>query len=436
MVRELVAVSVAACVAISSSALAQSPAPNPSPAAAAPAPMRFEWLREGPADKCGSQCKEWISASGAIVDSTVTDFEAFARTRDVRGVTIVLDSPGGNVVQGLALGREFRRLEVTTSVGRAVKIGTGNGPDQRAMLSPRAICNSMCVFLLLGGVHRHIPDDARILVHQIWPSSKRNDANAATYSAANVVAIQRVNGELSRYIIDMGADIELFEISSRIPPWEEMRRLSREELRRMKVSTTENPFSKSPVTAMPPVPPSKKPEPTIVASVNTLGWTIVERQGHRALARQHPMTIEGKEIGTFEIAFTCSDKPDIYRVNYVEKRIVRNALSGLTDRLEAVGISIRQDNNFLRTLLTLEESVPGRGPAELISRARGTIAASYLETAVAANSSEGMASASQQGLIVATTTVDKVRTVIRVGQTGLPEGLRQLALSCDDQIPH
>ena len=69
----------------------------------------------------------------------------------------------------------------------------------------------MCVFLLFGGVQRHVPDDARILVHQIWPSNKRNDANAATYSAGNVVAIQRVNGDISRYIVDMGADIELFE---------------------------------------------------------------------------------------------------------------------------------------------------------------------------------------------------------------------------------
>lgn len=97
MVRELVAV-FAACVAISSAALAQSPTQNPSQTAAVPAPMRFEWLREGPAEKCGKQCREWISASGAIVDTTVTDFEAFTQARDVRGATLVLDSPGGNVV--------------------------------------------------------------------------------------------------------------------------------------------------------------------------------------------------------------------------------------------------------------------------------------------------------------------------------------------------
>jgi hypothetical protein len=293
----------------------------------------------------------------------------------------------------------------------------------------------MCVFLLLGGIQRHVPDEARILVHQIWPSNKRNDANAATYSAGNVVAIQRVNGDIGRYIVDMGVDIELFEISSRIPPWEDMRRLTREELRRMKVSTLDDPF------ARPPMPPAgttasiKKLEP-ISAVVNALGWMVVDRRGQRTLLRQHPITIEGQDIGTFEIAFTCSNKTDAYRVSYQERRIVPNAPAVVTDRLEAVGISIRQDNAFLRTLLTLEDSTPGKAPSELLSRAHGTIAASFLETALAMPGTESVASSSQQGLIVATTTVDKVRTVIRLGQTGLSEGLRQLSSTCEDTFPN
>jgi hypothetical protein len=64
------------------------------------------------------------------------------------------------------------------------------------------------------------------------------------------------------------------------------------------------------------------------------------------------------------------------------------------------------------------------------------VPASFLETAVAASSNEAVASSGQQGLVVATTTVDKVRTVIRLGQTGLPEGLRKLASSCDDTAPN
>ncbi len=47
--------------------------------------MRFEWVREGPAEKCGSNCNEWVSAKGIILPETARDFEAFARTRDLTG---------------------------------------------------------------------------------------------------------------------------------------------------------------------------------------------------------------------------------------------------------------------------------------------------------------------------------------------------------------
>jgi hypothetical protein len=430
MVRQIAAGISTVAIFISSLALAQTPSPNP---AAQPAAMRFEWMREGPADKCADHCREWIAATGAIGENTLRDFEEFARARDVRGATLVLESPGGSVVQGLALGREFRRLEIVTSVGKSAPMAADGEP--RATLSPRATCNSMCVFLLLGGIQRHVPDEARILVHQIWPSSKRNDADAATYSAGNIVAIQRVNGDISRYIVDMGVDIELFEIASRIPPWEDMRRLSRDELRRMKVHTIDDPFQRLPAATMASTSPNQKSEPA-TARVNAPGWTVVDRKGQRALMRRHPITIEGQEIGTFEISFTCGDKPDAYRVSYQERRIVPNAPLVVTDRLEAIGISIRQENSFLRMLLTLEESTPGKAPAELLSKARGIVAASFLETAAAASSSETVAASNQQGLLVATTTVDKVRTTIRLGHTGLAEGLRQLSSTCEETFPN
>ena len=437
MVRRFSA-SISTVFLLSSWALAQTPSPspslNPSPAANS-APMRFEWMREGPAEKCTDNCREWISATGTIVETTLHDFEVFARARDVRGATLVLESPGGNVVQGLALGREFRRLEIVTSVGKSVLIASDG--EQRATLSPRATCNSMCVFLFLGGIQRHTPDEARILVHQIWPSSKRNDANATTYSAGNVVAIQRVNGDISRYIVDMGIEIELFEIASRIPPWEELRRLSRDELQRMKIHTVDDPFSRPTASTVASASPNPKSDPAAAAiNVNVLGWMIVDRKEGRALIRRHPITIEGQEIGTFEISFTCSDKSDAYRVNYQERRIVQNAPVVVTDRLEAVGISVRQENSFLRTLLTLEETIPGKVPAELLSKARGTVSATFLQTAAASSSIEAVASSTPQGLIVATTTVDKVRTVIRLGHTGLSEGLRQLSSTCEDTFPN
>ena len=83
-------------------------------------PMRFELVREGPAELCGTVCREWISASGTITADTTREFEEFARDRDLRGAIVVLES-GGGAVSGMALGRSFRRLGLKVVVGKTVK---------------------------------------------------------------------------------------------------------------------------------------------------------------------------------------------------------------------------------------------------------------------------------------------------------------------------
>ena len=158
--------------------------------------MRFDLRLQGPAEACGATCKTLISAAGAITADTARDFKLFAQThdlgRDLTGATVVLDSDGGSVLGAIALGREIRRLALTTTVGRIVDLGPP--PEQsapRAVLSPRADCESMCAFVLLGGVRRSVPAEARVMVHQIWLGDRREDPTAANYSAEDLVLVQR-----------------------------------------------------------------------------------------------------------------------------------------------------------------------------------------------------------------------------------------------------
>src|SRR3954462_306491 len=112
-------------------------------------PMQFEQWTEGPAQACGDKCRTWISASGAITADTPRDFEAFAKTRNLQGTTIALDSDGGSVLGALSLGRAIRRLGMITTVGRTVDL-SANDKDKsskRARLQPRAFCESMCAFV-------------------------------------------------------------------------------------------------------------------------------------------------------------------------------------------------------------------------------------------------------------------------------------------------
>jgi hypothetical protein len=203
-----------------------------------PATMRFEWNTD--VASCGAgPPRVWISAIGPVTESTAADFEAFAGSSDLRGTVIVLDSEGGSVLSALDLGRAIRRREMTTTVGKTEKVMCADGTVSHSTVSSKVSCESMCAFVLLGGVHRYVPIEARVLVHQIWLGSKRNRSLAYQYTANEVSLVLRDLAALARYTIEMGVSIELVETAMRVPPWLPSYRLSRDQLRRFAVATDE-----------------------------------------------------------------------------------------------------------------------------------------------------------------------------------------------------
>src|ERR1041384_654591 len=265
-------------------------------------PMQFEQWTEGPAQACGDKCRTWISASGAITADTPRDFEAFAKTRNIQGLPIALDSDGGSVLGALALGRSIRRLGMITTVGRTVDLSATDNGRKRAKLLPRAYCESMCAFVLLAGIKRHVPVEARVMVHQIWLGDRRDDPTAANYSAEDLVVVQRDIGRLAQYTVEMGGGIDLLEIALKIPPWEPMRQLSRDELRNMKVVTAGE------ANAVPSSAPSATTSAGLSngtrAAVNNRAWAMLAHgsEGRAALGRTHPLTIEGADLGVFDLS--------------------------------------------------------------------------------------------------------------------------------------
>jgi hypothetical protein len=198
--------------------------------------MRFEWHMEGPAERCSKACRSWISAIGSITEHTAIDFEVFAKDNNVQGATLVLDSDGGSVLAALALGRAIRRLDMTTTVGKTTVL-TSNDDEARAKLSSDAACESMCVFLLLGGARRYVPPEARVLVHMIWLGNKRTHAHDENYTAEELGLVQHDIGSIARYTVEMGGAIELLETALRIPPWEPLYALAADEVRSMRLTT-------------------------------------------------------------------------------------------------------------------------------------------------------------------------------------------------------
>ena len=92
----------------------------------------------------------------------------------LKGETVVLNSSGGSVNDAIALGRRFRELGMLTTVG--VSVHTHSARGERSSVSPEAYCESMCVFLLLSGKLRSVPEQAHVRVHQIWMGDRADNA--------------------------------------------------------------------------------------------------------------------------------------------------------------------------------------------------------------------------------------------------------------------
>jgi hypothetical protein len=212
-------------------------------------PMKFSWVA------CQPNCRGggWVSAVGIVTADSPREFDEFARGRQLGGATIVLDSSGGSVNDSIALGRRWRGLGALTTVGTSTVSRTAAQGD-RASVMPEAYCESMCVFLLLSGKTRYVPEAAHVRVHQIWMGDRADDAKAASYSAQDLMIVERDIGRLAKYTFDMGGAGDLLSLSLSVPPWEDLYELSAAELRLTNLVTTDAVAEVLPQTEIPAVP--------------------------------------------------------------------------------------------------------------------------------------------------------------------------------------
>ena len=376
-------------------------------------PMRFIRQLESPAENCGADCRVFVFASGMITAETPRHFEAFAREHDLTGATVAFDSDGGSVRGALALGRVIRKLGLDTTVGRRLDRRSGGG----VALAP-ASCESMCAFVLLGGLHREVPEKSRVLVHQIWLGDRRDDAVAATYSAEDLVLVQRDIGTIVRYTADMGGGAELIELALRIPPWEPMRALSREEIERSgldgEVDLTE---SSAPPT---PTPVSTLGAGDRTSKTNARGWALLDREGApAALARRHPLTFEGEKIGSFDLTLGCGDMPGTYTLTYSEQR-AGSPSAPLPPTVEQVRVWIDDADLMLRVTSSAEKEK---------SRRVDTVAT----TTIGSSQLRAFAATASRSLAVQTRSVGQPPTMIRIGNNGFADSFSQFEGACGEQ---
>lgn len=112
--------------------------------------------------------------------------------------TIHLNSPGGNLFGGMALGRSIRKAGLLAYVSR-------KGPEEtigqfKSFRSLPGDCLSACSLAYLGGKFRWIDEKSVYGVHRFYAPNKDLGSDAAQITSSMIV----------QYIRDMGTDAALF----------------------------------------------------------------------------------------------------------------------------------------------------------------------------------------------------------------------------------
>jgi len=141
----------------------------------------------------------YIYASGVIDPSAPSRLHTLVVADKLpAGSLLFFDSPGGNLLAGIELGREIRADGLDTNVNAS------NGMDKMGFpLSKPSLCASACTLAFLGGRFRSIDDNSVFAVHRFYFPGKADDGTDAA---------QIVSAAVVQYMRDMGIDPGLFTL--------------------------------------------------------------------------------------------------------------------------------------------------------------------------------------------------------------------------------
>ncbi len=140
----------------------------------------------------------WIYLNGSITSSTGKEVDDYLTKNNVPALSmVVLNSPGGNLIGGMELGRVLRKHGMNTAVGVRLfdnKIGSHGG-----------YCLSACTLAYVGGVYRYLNKDSHYGVHRFaFSQPQEGGVDSAQIASALIVS----------YLREMDIDPELFNLST------------------------------------------------------------------------------------------------------------------------------------------------------------------------------------------------------------------------------
>ena len=125
--------------------------------------------------------------------------------------TLILSSPGGDMVSALRLGATVRQLGLRTSVG-----AIGLDASGRPVLTP-GLCGSACVLVLMAGVGRTVTPGSLIGVHSPQVSLVSRGRSYLVDPATSQYVIQATEPVLRSYARHMGVSPTLISVAHGVP---------------------------------------------------------------------------------------------------------------------------------------------------------------------------------------------------------------------------
>ena len=189
-----------------------------------------------------------------------------------------------------------------------------------------------------------------------------------------------------------------------------------------------------PASTLPPTSSTRPPsnwKPRGQASLPQIPRKLCGRRsqdlvmGKRRTSRRHdlgspiPLTLQGEEIGHFEISFGCGDK-DHYKAAYSETRRIAEEKP-----VRLVGLAIATAGKQVATF-NVVSSLRDMREANMSSIASGTVSPAFMGE---------LTRNGGQSLAVATIDSNKVKTVIIIGPVGLSAGSKQFLAKCNIPSP-
>jgi hypothetical protein len=161
-----------------------------------------------------------LAVTGTIMPGSAAAFAGEVESYGEYVETVALDSPGGSVGDALEMGRLIRDKGFATSV----KAG--------------GLCASSCPLVFAGGTERVAAASSAIAVHQIYAATPSDSSVASRLAAAgNAMSdAQSMTAQISRYLIEMGIDSEVWLRALETPP-DRLSYFSPQELTRLKLAT-------------------------------------------------------------------------------------------------------------------------------------------------------------------------------------------------------